>query len=105
AFRTRPLTIDIRTTNRLFIRIEITRRGVAMATTYEASNVPDARSAPTARTPVARQSRPVVVWASIGAIFVAMEIYSFASWILSGRATPTPTGVTPVSTGDYVFGL
>jgi hypothetical protein len=76
-----------------------------MATTYEASNVSDAQSVPKARTPVARQIRPVVVWASIGAVFVAIGIYSWAGWILGGRATPTPTGVTPVPTSDYVFGL
>lgn len=78
-----------------------------MATTYEASNASDASDARSvkSRTPVARQIRPVVVWASIGAVFVAMEIYSWASWILSGRATPTPAGVTPVPTRDFVFAV
>jgi hypothetical protein len=58
-----------------------------------------------APTPVARQIRPVVVWASIGAIFVAIGIYSWAGWILGDGATPTPTGIAAVLTSDFVFAV
>lgn len=45
---------------------------------------------------------PVQVWAAVGALFLALETYVFAAWIVSGEATPTPTGPTPVPTSMQV---
>jgi hypothetical protein len=44
------------------------------------------------RTPRVRTTSPIVAWSTVGAAFVALAIYVASSWILSGRATPTPIG-------------
>jgi hypothetical protein len=36
--------------------------------------------------------QPVQVWAALGVLFLALELYVFTSWITSGEATPTPAG-------------
>jgi hypothetical protein len=43
-----------------------------------------------------RPGRPIVWWALVGGAVLLLEIYVFAHWILSGKATPTSTGSTPV---------
>ncbi len=43
-----------------------------------------------------RRTLPVVVWAVVGAVFVAFQSYVYISWILSDRFAPTGTGPTPV---------
>jgi hypothetical protein len=45
-----------------------------------------------------RRGRPVRIWAMIGALVVAFDIYVYSSWIMSGQAHPTPVGPTPVPT-------
>lgn len=45
-----------------------------------------------------RKTRPIVVWAVLGVIFLIIEVAAFIGWIGSGQATPTPTGPTPVPT-------
>lgn len=35
-------------------------------------------------------------WSGIGILWTALIVYVFATWLLSGNAQPTPTGVTPV---------
>ena len=45
-----------------------------------------------------RSTRPVLVWAALGAIFLAIEVYALTTWIVSGDATPTPDGPTPIPT-------
>ncbi len=47
-----------------------------------------------------RKTRPVMVWAVIGAIFLAIEAYAVIGWIVSGNATATPHGATPIPTWD-----
>ena len=49
------------------------------------------------------RSRPVLVWASIGAACLAFSLYLFAAWWLSGEAKPVSTGPTPVPTSAKVF--
>jgi hypothetical protein len=44
------------------------------------------------------RSKPIKAWACLGAFFVALEIYIFAAWIISGNAKRTPTGPTQVPT-------
>jgi hypothetical protein len=40
--------------------------------------------------------RPVVAWAVLGAAFLAVEAWALSGWVLSGDASPTPTGADPV---------
>ncbi|BBZ70751.1 DUF5135 domain-containing protein [Mycobacterium paraseoulense] len=44
------------------------------------------------KTPRVRTTVPIVAWATVGAAFIALAIYVASSWILGGRATPTPIG-------------
>jgi hypothetical protein len=44
-----------------------------------------------------KQTRPVLWWAAIGAAFLALQIYIYLAWIISGDAHRTPTGPDPVS--------
>ena len=39
-----------------------------------------------------------MAWALIGALCLALEVYVFSSWILSGKAKQTPHGPTPIPT-------
>jgi hypothetical protein len=48
--------------------------------------------------PEASRNRTVVAWAGIGAAFVALMTYVFASWMLSDDFRHIGTGVTPVPT-------
>lgn len=48
--------------------------------------------------PERRRARPVLWWAGIGAILLALEAYVIGDWILSGNAKPTPVGPSPVPT-------
>jgi hypothetical protein len=41
---------------------------------------------------IERTIKPIKWWATAGACFLSLEIYVFASWIVSGHATPTPSG-------------
>jgi hypothetical protein len=43
-----------------------------------------------------RRLRSVVGWAWLGAAFLAVEAWAIGGWLLSGDATPTPRGTTPV---------
>ena len=43
-----------------------------------------------------RKVAPIRVWAWVGAGVLALQAYIYAAWIVSGNATPTPTGPTPV---------
>ncbi|MHB8692189.1 MAG: spirocyclase AveC family protein [Solirubrobacteraceae bacterium] len=43
-----------------------------------------------------RKTLPITAWSVIGAAVLALFVYVFAHWILSGQAHTTPTGVTPV---------
>jgi hypothetical protein len=36
----------------------------------------------------------VLIFASLGALFLAVEVYALVAWFVSGNATPTPTGPT-----------
>jgi hypothetical protein len=42
------------------------------------------------------QSNPITWWAGVGAFFVALQIYIFASWIGSPHFTPTLPGSSPL---------
>lgn len=44
----------------------------------------------------ARTTKPVNVWAAVGALVLALEVFIVVSWLTSGQAHRTPTGVTPV---------
>lgn len=46
--------------------------------------------------PRQRTLKPVTVWAAMGACFLVLFVYVFASWLLVGEPTRTPTGQTPV---------
>ena len=46
------------------------------------------------------KSRPIGWCASIGAFFLALNVYIYGSWILSGEAKRVYPGVTPVP--DYM---
>jgi hypothetical protein len=47
--------------------------------------------------------KPVKLWATVGAAFLALETYAVTAWIVSGKATRTPTGEDPVPTYMKVF--
>ncbi|HKY92163.1 MAG TPA: spirocyclase AveC family protein [Nevskiaceae bacterium] len=40
--------------------------------------------------------RPIMWWAFIGGLFVALDVYVFGAWILSDEFRPQPPGDTPV---------
>lgn len=42
------------------------------------------------------QARPVVWWAAVGALFVALDIYVLSAWMLSDKFVPTSPGTQPV---------
>lgn len=44
----------------------------------------------------ATHRRPVRVWAAIGAAALAVQAFTYTRWIVSGRATSTSVGETPV---------
>jgi hypothetical protein len=44
-----------------------------------------------------RRTPPIKLWAAVGLGFFALTAYIFAAWVISGDATPTPRGPTPVS--------
>ena len=46
-----------------------------------------------------RTTVPIVAWATVGAAFIALAIYVASSWILGGRATPTPIGANNPTLG------
>lgn len=43
-----------------------------------------------------RQARPVVAWAVVGALCVALTVYEWAAWLIRGHAKPAPVGDSPV---------
>jgi hypothetical protein len=45
-----------------------------------------------------RTVRPVLIWATIGALCVVFAAYIFTAWIVSGDATPADPGPDPVPT-------
>src|SRR6266404_3027247 len=45
-----------------------------------------------------RRATPVKWWAAIGASVLAVQAYTLTHWVVSGQATPTPTGSTAVPT-------
>jgi len=65
-----------------------------MAVQMESAPIGLSRSTRTAEE--ARPAKPVKWWAVLGAMVIALEIYVFAHWILTGNATRTPTGSSPV---------
>jgi len=46
-------------------------------------------------------NRPIVWWASIGAVFFALQVYVMSAWLMSDLFTPTLVGDSPVP--DFVF--
>jgi len=50
-----------------------------------------------------RKARPVLWWAAIGAVFVALQVYIYISWIASGDATRTPTGSDPLTGATEIW--
>lgn len=65
-----------------------------MTTVHEAP-ARSVRPLPTeALTSEPRTAKPVKWWAAIGAGCIALQIYVFSAWILSGDATPTSPGPT-----------
>lgn len=53
-------------------------------------------------TPETRRAVPVKWWAGIGALWLCLLAYAWASWLLSGDAHPTSTGADPVPTWQVV---
>ncbi len=47
--------------------------------------------------------RPIHWWSAAGAVFVAVQIYAFTAWIISGDAYPQPTGADPVPGNVKVY--
>src|SRR2546425_314666 len=45
-----------------------------------------------------RHIRPVKAWAGVGVLWLAVTIYAWSSWIVSGHVTPAPKGPTEVPT-------
>ena len=45
-----------------------------------------------------RRAKPVKWWAAIGVLFLVIQAYTLTKWIVSGQATRTGTGSTPVPT-------
>jgi hypothetical protein len=43
-----------------------------------------------------RRVRPVVGWAIVGALFIAVQAWAYGGWIISGEATRTAAGPTPI---------
>lgn len=48
--------------------------------------------------PVERKTRPVMFWAMLGAMFLALIVYLLVAWLTSGNVTTTHSGPTPVPT-------
>ncbi len=44
----------------------------------------------------ARTTKPVNVWAAVGALILALQIYILVSWLTSSEFGPTPDGATPI---------
>lgn len=40
----------------------------------------------------AARARPVIWWAAAGAGFLVLQLYVYVAWVVSGQASPTPTG-------------
>lgn len=57
--------------------------------------------APSAET-APRIIRPVLFWSVVGAAFIAFATYVYASWILSGNASPVSPGSDPIPAGTQV---
>ena len=49
---------------------------------------------------IRRSAPPVVWWAAVGAGFVVLQVWVYASWFLSGDAYRQPMGPDPMSTGS-----
>jgi len=49
-----------------------------------------------------RRIKPVKVWALAGAICIAIFVYAWSAWILSGNFKPTPHGPSPIPTYTMV---
>jgi hypothetical protein len=63
------------------------------------TDVAEPRSPVAARNPAdeaPRQARPVVVWAVVGGLCVALTTYQWAAWLLRGHAKPSPVGDSPI---------
>src|SRR3954471_14833900 len=45
-----------------------------------------------ARVAVRRPSRPVLGWATVGVLFIAVQAWAYIGWIASGEAHPTTVG-------------
>ncbi|BBZ70767.1 DUF5135 domain-containing protein [Mycobacterium paraseoulense] len=57
------------------------------------------------KTPRVRTTRPILVWATIGALFMVLAAYIASKWIFGGRATPTPLGVDEPTSGEIAFNI
>lgn len=66
----------------------------------------DARSSPLsspAPAPTSRRTtKPVNVWAVVGALWTALTVYCWGAWLYLGHARPSPLGPTPVPTWQKV---
>src|SRR5437667_9763950 len=49
-----------------------------------------------------RKFRPVLLWATLGVVYLLVQIVAYTGWIASGDAKPTPRGPTPIPTWQNV---
>jgi Spirocyclase AveC-like len=55
--------------------------------------------------PAAGRSRRLAAvqwWAALGVLFLILQVYTVAAWMLRGEATPTPRGLTPIPTSHVI---
>ncbi len=68
-----------------------------MATVRQAPS-PTSHTVPLGIVAETRRVKPVKWWAAVGGACVALQVWVFAAWILSGDATPTKPGPSPMPT-------
>jgi hypothetical protein len=49
-----------------------------------------------------RRAKPIKWWGGVGVLALALMIYAWSDWLISGDAHATPTGVTPVPTWQVI---
>jgi hypothetical protein len=57
---------------------------------------------PASQATTRRTTKPVMVWAVVGAAWTALTIYCWGAWLVLGHARPSPLGPTPVPTWQVV---
>ena len=64
------------------------------------------RGVPTAAPPIVEENvTPVKWWAVAGGVFIALQLYIYLAWIISGDAVPTPVGPDAVPLGMKVAAI